>query len=197
MHKIHEESISRMNEGMNHLTNVHLQEHVDRLLEAAEAKEVEAHLRDCERCANMVAAFRQLETELRRVPLETVSNDFTNRLMRVIRLRSSFGIARDVLMNLIPLGIVLIVSAVLIGIFVGPQSARTPGKSSEVFESLNQQVGEAVTSGISIMLDWIYKAVGLSTTIPLIRDAVGLVLLIILIKLFDEFVFIPIMRKRN
>lgn len=182
---------------MDHLTNAHLQEYVDRILATAEAKEVEAHLRDCEQCAKMVAAFRRLETELRRVPLEDVTAGFTDRVMSAIRIGRRYGLARDVLMNLIPFGVALIVTAVLIGIFSRPQSDQMSAKSHEFIESFNQMASEAITSGSSTMLDWMNKAVGLSATIPLIRYAVGLLLLFILIKLFDEFVFVPIMRKRN
>ena len=184
---------------MNHLTNIHLQEYVDRLLDETATKEVEAHLSDCEECSVKVASFRRLEGELRRVRLERVAEDFTVRVMRVIRLGRSFGLARDVLLNLVPLGIGLIVTAVLIGIFAGPEfnQALTAGKSSQVVESLNEKVGGAIASGISIMLDWMNKAIGLSAAMPVIRDAAGLVLLFLVIKLFDEFVFLPIMKKRS
>ncbi len=184
---------------MNHLTSFQLQEYADRLLDAAVAKEFEAHLRECEECSGRMASFQRLETELRKVPLEHVSENFTIRVLAAIRLKNNFDFARDALKNLIPLGIVLIVTVVLLGIFSGPDfhHAPAPGNGSEMVESFNQKVGEVTASGISALVGWVNKALGFSTTIPLLHYVASLALFFAAIKLFDDFVFVPMTRKRN
>jgi len=184
---------------MNHLTNFQLQEYADRLLDAAIAKEFEAHLRECEQCSRRMASFQRLEIELRKIPLEPVSEDFTIRVLEAIRFKNNFDFTRDVLKNLVPIGVVLIVIAVLLGIFAGPDSHQGPagGNGSEIVESLNQKAEKATASGISTLLGWMNKALGFSATIPVLQYAAGLALFFVAIKLFDEFVFVPMTRKRS
>jgi anti-sigma factor RsiW len=184
---------------MEHLTNKRIQEYVDHIPGSTDTGDVEAHLRDCERCVRAVAAFRRLETDLRRVPLELASEGFTNRVMDAIRRGRRFGLVREVLLNSVPLGIALLVTAILVGFFAGSENNQSlaTGGNPQVIESFNQKIGGAISSGSAVMLEWISKVVGLSATVPLIRDAAGLILLFLAVKLFDEFVFVPLMRKRG
>jgi predicted anti-sigma-YlaC factor YlaD len=180
-----------------HLTNNELLEYTDGLTDSLRSLAADEHLRACPRCSSRLQMLRRLERAVRKIPSERVSESFTQRVMVVVGLgRSSF--ARQLFANFLPLAIAIVVIAALVGVFAGePSQDPVSLQGSEVVQTLGQHIGEILSTGTSVMFDWTMKLVGISAAVPSIKLVIGLLLAFALIALFDEFVFLPMMKKRN
>ena len=183
---------------MKHLTNNQLQEYADRLLGEDHMREIGDHLKDCKECSSKLTLFRRLEVELRKVPLEHVTDDFTPRVMRVIGIVRKRDFAKHLIVNLLPLVGVAVISLILVGV-AGHESTQSPlvNESHQYAESFETTLGSVLSSGAAVLLEWVRKFITFSSTIPFIRMILSLVFVLVVLALFDEFVFIPIMKRRG
>ena len=184
---------------MKHLTNTQLQEYADRLLGEDQMREIGDHLKGCKECSSKLTLFRRLETELRKVPLEHVKDDFTPRVMRAIGIGRKRGFAKNLIVNLLPLVGVAAISLILAGVFAKHVSTQSSlmNESQQYVESLETTLGGALSSGVLVLQEWARKFITFSATIPSIRMILGLVLVLVVLALFDEFIFVPIMKRRG
>lgn len=183
---------------MNHITNTELQEFVDRVLEVHRIQEVEKHLSICAKCSSRFAGFQRLENAVRRISPDRVSAGFTELVMAGLRLERRVGFARLMLANLLPLGIVAVVLVLLVGVFVDEESSQNPlsQQGEEYSQTFEQGVAEIISTGTTAVLEWTGELINLSNAIPFIKLIIGLVSAFVVVALFDEFIFLPMLKKK-
>ena len=184
---------------MDHVTETDFQQYSDGTLGASEASAVEKHLEECNECAARLVVFRSIETELRKIPLEKVSGKFTERVMRAVGLREAPGFLRSLFVNFLPLATAFVALLVILGRFTGGPAGEDPvtREATSFTQSLYQSFGLAASAGAGRLLDWVQKGVGLFVAIPSLKFIALLLLAFGVVALFDEFVFIPLMKKRG
>ena len=72
---------------MNHLTTEQLHDYIDGNTEVTSRNEIEMHLRACSECKKNVGELKRLNAAIRQMPLERVSEDFTERVMKELGLK--------------------------------------------------------------------------------------------------------------
>jgi hypothetical protein len=184
---------------MQHLTSYELQEYIDRVLDARKQAEVESHLGGCRECSDRCAALRLIDAELRRMPLERVSANFTERVMRSLRLDGRASFFKQLTVNLLPLIGAMLAVVVVVALFSAKDVAEAglPGEAQRYVQTYEQTVGDLLSSGSTAVFNWVKEVVGVSSSIPSLKFIIGLFLAFGAVALFDEFVFVPMMRKKG
>jgi len=180
-----------------HVTRTQLQEYADRILDEAQAREIEMHVQGCQQCRAALASFRRLENVIKKIPLERTSADFTQRVMNAVGVARSRNFARQLFLNFLPLVFVALLIAGAV-VFVDSSSRETVSHEGAGYaQTFAQEMRYVVSAAIALVLDWTVRLVGISTSIPFIKLVVGLLIAFALVAIFDEFVFLPMMKKRN
>jgi anti-sigma factor RsiW len=184
---------------MTHIPHITLQEYFDRLLHSEDVAEVERHLGVCEKCASLLQFLKETEGAVRRIPLERPSPDFTQRVMRRIGLVGAKSLLRHLAFSLLPLVGVFLLVAILVGVVSAPSAEQSPltTEASRQAETMGTTIGNAISTGTGVLSSWVADLVAYSATMPTLKFIIGILLVFAGIALFDEFVFVPLMRKRG
>jgi len=184
---------------MEHIPQADLQQYADGTLNASEALSIGIHLRACNECARRLELFQSVETGLRRIPLETASGKFTDRVMHAVGLKGAQGFLRLLFVNFLPLAAAFLALLVLLGLFGEGSSEQdvVTRETATYTQSLYQTFGSAAAAGAGRLLSWIQEGTGLFLTIPSVKFIVLLALAFGVVALFDEFIFVPLMKKRG
>lgn len=183
---------------MNHFSDFEIQEYLSRLVEPVRGKEIEDHIRICRDCAAKVAGFQRLERELERVPPERVSKRFTGRVMRAIGLRSTSGLVRQLVVNLLPLAGAGLVVVFLAGFFSAPEGGASPGREVDRYaDSFQQAMGRTVTDGTFLIAEGARRVVIFFASMRSVKFVMWILVAFAAVVVFDELVFLPMMKKRG
>lgn len=182
-----------------HITDAVLQEYIDTIADESLKYAVEEHLKSCSSCTARLMAFRELDRAIRKIPLERVSRHFTPRVMAAVGIRRSESLMRQIAMNLLPLAATIVIAVILIGLFsrdTEPEGSLSK-QGREYIQTFDQRIVEVFSTGTAVLFDWTLKAVDLSQSVPSVRLIVGLALVFAVIAFFDEFIFLPMMKRRG
>lgn len=180
-----------------HVTRTQLQEYTDRLLDERRLREIEIHLEDCQQCRAALESFRRLESFIKKIPLDEVSKNFTRRVMEAVGVRDSWSFARQLFLNLLPLAFIALTVLIVIVFTNGTSPTTLTQQESGYLQTLAERTNAIVSTGVATILAWTEKLSGVSTSIPFLKLAAGLMLAFALVVLFDEFVFLPMMKKKG
>jgi hypothetical protein len=175
---------------MNHPGIQQLQEYAD----GVRSEGVERHLRSCASCRTRLERLHELEGALRRLPLENVAPEFTERVMKQIGIRESANFGWSIVRNLAPFVALTIVLGVLAAVmkFSGsgvPESAgQAPSMASAALVKVSAALGSA-TAWVQKVLPFAFPKQGYGIT-------VFVLLFLGLVGMLDRYVIAPLLRKR-
>jgi hypothetical protein len=174
---------------MNHLTNYHINEFADDVLSPAEREEAQLHFDKCPQCRQQLNALLTLDTLLHNMPLESVPQDFTQRVMMKVNEKPFWVYLWKPLTFLVSI-IAAVVVAVL-GLMPFPSHA-TPSVTGQYIEHGRNYYEQ----GFRILGEMLTKLIpNLSSGFALQLFTVGMILFAAF--LVDKFVLVPKFRKGN
>jgi len=183
---------------MNHLTSTQLQEYADGSANAQIRDDIEIHLQTCAECTAKYKAIRQIDSALRKLPLDDASPDFTQTVMARLKIKESPSIIWSIFKNLAPLfGLIIVVGIIYAALKIsGVYDNSGLGESVQATQSVYNQVGNSVSSGISTFNGWLENLFPFLYTKSSYGLTAFLVVLFIIVALLDKFVFMPMMKRR-
>ncbi|MBI1805721.1 MAG: hypothetical protein HYR76_01565 [Ignavibacteria bacterium] len=181
---------------MNHLTSNQLQDYADGV--ATDRNDLEIHLRTCPVCTARLDALRKLETALRSVPLDRVSTDFTETMMKRLGIKESPSFAWTIFRNMAPLfALTIVIGIALMALkFSGVFQGSNIGQSIEATRSVYTSAGSSIATGVTTFNEW----VGRYFSFAFAKSSFGLTMFLLaffgVIALLDKFIFMPMSRRR-
>jgi len=182
-----------------HLSEEELQRCVDTSIEPGRRNEIDLHIRNCPGCRSRFQAAQRLDMTLRQIPLDSLSVDFTERVVRRLGLKETPSFAWVFARNLAPvLGLTLVVGALVIALNYaggfhssGIQETVTTGQS--IYHSMAEKTSGGISAFNSLLTQYLPFAFA--------RDAYSLTTFLIAffgaIALLDKFIFAPMLRRRS
>lgn len=183
---------------MIHLTSEQLQDYLDTRLSTADATHVEAHCESCPRCATVLAELRVLHSALRRLPLEKVSPEFTERVLTRLRVSTAPSLLWNILRNLAP---ILSLSAILGVLFMVLHSTGQIRQSEfEPTLIMGRSILEGLRDGGGEMMTGLNEFIQSYFSFAFAEKSYGLTLFVLLffgaIALLDRALFAPMLRRK-
>lgn len=183
---------------MSHLDDVMLQEYIDGQSDRSVWPHIENHLRECGECRLKLRALQQLDAAIRRVPLETVSATLTGKVLDIIGVFHAPGLAKILFRNFLPLFLILVIAATVVLFAGGAKTGAllSGGSKAEYVTRYQEGFDAATSSGFSVIRSWSTSVINLLARLPVLRLVVMLGILFAAFTIFDQFVFVPFMRRR-
>jgi len=180
---------------VNHLTLIQLQE-----VAAGDATtEQELHAAHCTACRARIEELRRIDTALRSLPAERTTEEFADKLMRRLGVRSSSSIAWILFKNLAPAVALLLVSiiAVVSLNYFGAFDGSGLGQSATKLQTASGWIAAELSKGTAALNQWLEKYLSFA----LGRTSLGLTALIVFFlavaAVVDKYLLMPMMRKRG
>jgi len=183
---------------MKHLTLDQLQEYVDGFIDPQRRNEIDLHLHTCDECGGKMKSLRLFESSLKNIPLERVGPNFTQRVMKQLKIQESPSIVWLIFKNLAPLLGLFIVIGIVYGVlkFTGILEGPGVGESITATQSAYNSVANEISTGVSVFNGWLKNLFPFLYAKSSYGLTVFLVVLFIIVALLDKFVFMPIVRRR-
>ncbi len=182
---------------MNHLSNEHLQRYADGICNGEDIPMIETHLQLCTECGRKLKLLRRTDEVLRSLPLEQPSADFTQSVMKALRIQEAPSLLWIFLKNFAPVvALTVVIGATFMilsytGVFQGSQNSITNA------EGLYRQAEKSLSGGIQTFNSWL----GTYVSFAFAKNSIGLTGFLLVffagIALFDKFVLMPMLRKRG
>ena len=184
---------------MNHLTSTQIQEYLDSFVGDPSLDEIEFHLRTCPECQSKLKALKHMAASLRRFPLDRVSPNFTERVIKRLRIKESPSFVWTIFKNIAPLfALILVVGLVFVALqFAGAFSSSTLQQPAQQTQSVYSQVSGKVTSVIGVLSDWLSKYFSFAFAKSTYGLTVFLIVFFSVVALVDKFFLMPMIRKRG
>jgi len=177
---------------MSHPTDQQLQELADGL----RAAPVELHLRSCPSCRQRVERLHDFERALRSLPVDHLSPDFTQRVMKQIGIRESATFGWSIVRGLAPFLALMIVLGLLVGVMKYFGSGSSVTESVGQTQSMASTAAAKVSAALGAATQWTQKLLPFAFA----KQSSGMTAFILLflgfVGLLDRFVIAPFFRKR-
>ena len=179
---------------MNHLTEHELQECLDHAGEA-EAQ----HLRGCAACRERLSAFQRVEDVLRRVPAERAPGNFTNVVLKRLRISESTSFSWSFFKNLAPgIALVLVFGVIVIALQMsGALSGTQVGESAQLTKNIYGNVSGGVATGVTAFNSWVRTYLSFAFANSSYGITMFLIIFFSAIALIDKFILMPHLRRRT
>jgi len=146
-----------MNNSSGHSTSEELYALIDRQLDATDHARVTEHLLECARCRSLYESLVAFDAAYKRMPLERVSDSFTEKVTRALGLSPSSGLLSHILQNGAYVLALLIVLGVMTAVFAltGVIPSSQPGPAGKPGPEILTQLGDALSGAALELVHWL------------------------------------------
>jgi hypothetical protein len=180
---------------MNHLSFIQLQE-----VAAGEATpEQELHAAHCASCRARIEELRRVDAALRSLPAERTTEEFADKVMRRLGVRSSSSIAWILFKNLAPAVALLLVSVIAVVSlkYFGAFEGSGLGQSATNLQSVSGWFASELSKGTASLSQMLEKYFPFAFG----KSSYGLtaffVFFLVVVAVVDKYLLMPMMRKRG
>ncbi|HUL43069.1 MAG TPA: hypothetical protein VLY03_01795 [Bacteroidota bacterium] len=179
---------------MNHLSMAQLFECAD----GTGSDTVSRHLNACEECRARLRAVIVTEREIRTLPHEHPSEQFTRRVMERLGIKGSSSLAWTVFRNLGPLVAMSAVTGIVFVVLkrTGVLGGSDIGESMSATGKLADSVTHQLSGGAATLSMWLQNLLPSGFGGSSLTVAIFLLLSLAAVGVLDRFIVSPIWRKR-
>jgi len=180
---------------MNHLSLFQLQQ-----VAAREATpEQQLHVESCTACRGRIEELRRIETVLRSLPAERTGDEFAEKVMRRLGVRTSSSFVWILFKNLAPAVALLLVSVIAVVSlrYFGAFEGSGLDQSATKLQSVPGWFAGELSKGTSQFYHWLETYFSFAFGRTSYGVTAFIVFLLAVVAVVDKYLLMPMMRKRG
>ena len=180
---------------MNHLSLIQLQG----VMAGDGTPDETLHIAQCAACSARIGELKRVDTALRSLPADRTTEEFSEKVMRRLGVRTSSSIAWILFKNLAPAVALLLVSVIAVVTlnYFGAFEGSGIGESATKLQSASGWLTSELSKGTAGLTQWLEKYFPFAFGRTSYGLTVFIVFFLAVVAVVDKYLLMPMMRKRE